>query len=296
MTAMPIAVKSHCHWSIKSRSSPNVTAGRKGATQHNSSCVIAGAHTRDDGPNQLALTIGPSPRKPESSEVMYDYELTQTLTQVIKSRIPKTRIESLTDLIFGLALSIGSFSLLSKPPLSPADVIMDLVGFAFSFLILISIWFRYTDIMSVLRVETGGTMFLNAVMLFLVTVEPYLLSLLTFGSFQTPGVAVLIFASEAYALDLAGLTFIMGLFTHQLTIEERRLVKPDLVGKYRRIRNVQYSAATLFAVSALPAFWSWEIIGTPVRFYLWYAVLVFIWISRLSGRSQKVGSWRLKFN
>jgi uncharacterized membrane protein len=214
MTAMPIAVKSHCHWSIKSRSSPNVTAGRKGATQHNSSCVIAGAHTRDDGPNQLARTIRPSPRKPESSEVMYDYELTQTLTQLIKSRIPKTTIESLTDLIFGLALSIDSFSLLSKPPLSPADVIMELVGFGFSFLILISIWFRYTDIMSVLPVETGGTMFLNAVMLFLVSIEPYLLSLLTFGSFQTPGVAVLIFASEACALDLAGLTFIMGLFTH----------------------------------------------------------------------------------
>jgi zinc transporter ZupT len=31
------------------------------------------------------------------------------------SRSPKTRIESLTDLIFGLALSIGSVSLLSKP-------------------------------------------------------------------------------------------------------------------------------------------------------------------------------------
>jgi hypothetical protein len=58
--------------------------------------------------------------------------------------------------------------------------------------------------MSVLPVETAGTMLLNAAMLFLVSIEPYLLNLF-FGSFQTPEVAVMIFASEAYALDLAGL-------------------------------------------------------------------------------------------
>ncbi len=212
------------------------------------------------------------------------------MTQVIKSRGPKTRIESLTDLIFGLALSIGSVSLLSKPPLSPADVITDLMGFGFSFLILISIWIRYTNIMSVLPVETSGTMSLNVVMLFLVSIEPYLLSLLLSGSFRASEVTVLIFVSEAYALDLAGLTSIMGLLAHQLTIEERELVKPELVGQYRRIRNVQYLAAFLFAVTALPPFWSWEILGTRARFFLWYAIMVVIWMSRMSSRSKKVGS------
>ena len=212
------------------------------------------------------------------------------MTQEIRSRIPKTRIESLTDLIFGLALSIGAVSLLSKPPMSPEDVIMDLVGFGFSFLILISIWFRYTNIMSVLPVETSGTMFLNAVMLFLVSIEPYLLSLLTFGPFEASRVIVLNFASEAYAIDVAGLNLIMGLFAHQLTAEERKLVNPELVGRYRRSRNISYFVAVLFAVSTLPFFWSWEIIGTPVRFYLWYSILAFVWISRLSGRSNKVGS------
>ena len=209
------------------------------------------------------------------------------MTQVIKSGIPKTRIESLTDLIFGLALSIGAVSLLSKPPLSTADVMADLWGFGFSFLILISIWFRYTNIMSVHPVETSGTIFLNAVLLFLVSIEPYLLSLLTFGSFQPSRVAVMNFASEVYALDLAGLTLIMGLFADQLTNKERKLVNPELVGRYRRIRNLEYSAAAMFAVTTLPAFWSWEIIGTPARFYLWYAILVFTWASRLSGRSKR---------
>jgi len=208
------------------------------------------------------------------------------LTQTIRST--KTRIESLTDLIFGLALSIGSLSLLSKPPSSPTDVIRDLVGFGFSFLILMSLWFRYTNIMSMLPVETSRTMFLNAVMLFLVSIEPYLLSLLVFGSFQASGVAVLIFTSEVYALDVAGLNFIMGLFTHQLTIEKRKLIKPELVGQWRRLRNVEYSVAFLFVVSALPPFWSWQINGMPVRFYLWFAILAFIWSIRLGWRSKKV--------
>ena len=144
--------------------------------------------------------------------------------------------------------------------------------------------------MSVLPVETSGTMFLNVVMLFLVSVEPYLLSLLVFGSFQVARVAVLIFASEAYALDLAGLNFIMGLFAHQLTVEERKLIEPELVGQYRRIRNVLFLAALLFVVSVFPFFWSWEILGTPVRFYLWYATLAIIWISRMKGGLRKSGS------
>jgi len=211
------------------------------------------------------------------------------LTQVIKSRGPKVRIESLTDLIFGLALSIGSLSLLARPASSPADVMMDIAGFGFSFLILISIWFGYTNIVSVLPVETSETMFLNVVLLFLVSIEPYLLSLVVFGSFQASRGAVLNFASEAYALDLAGLTFIMGLFSHQLTAQERKLIKPELLGSYRRIRNTQYIEAALFTITMLPPFWSWEIIGTPARFYLWYAILVFSWISRLSGKFKKRG-------
>jgi len=208
------------------------------------------------------------------------------LTEAIRRSIPKARIESLTDLIFGLGLSIGAVSLLSKPPSSPADVMTDLFAFGFSFLILISIWFRYTNIMSVHPVETTGTIVLNAVMLFLVSIEPYLLSLLTFDAFQSSRAAVLNFASVAYGLDLGGLTLIMGLFAHQLTIPERKMVSPELAGKYRRIRNEQFFAAALFAATTLPPFWSLQILGAPVRFYLWYAILVFTWTCRLTWESK----------
>jgi uncharacterized membrane protein len=199
------------------------------------------------------------------------------------SRVPKSRIESLTDLIFGLALSIGAVSLLSKPPSTPTEVLTDVTAFGFSFLILIQIWFRYTNIMSLLPVETSGTMFLNVVMLFLVSIEPYLLSLLTgSGSQQSLSIGVQVFASEIYALDLTGLTLILGLFSHQVTINERSLLEPEIVANYRNLRNVQYSAAALFAVSAIPIFWSWEILGSHARFILWYAVMIFMLATRLN--------------
>jgi hypothetical protein len=88
--------------------------------------------------------------------------------------------------------------------------------------------------MSLLQIETTRTIFLNAVMLFLVSIEPYLLSLVTSGSSQLPGFGVLAFASQIYALDLAGLTFILGLFSHLLTRQQRSLAKPELVDKYWR--------------------------------------------------------------
>jgi len=207
----------------------------------------------------------------------------------MSSRIPRTRIESLTDLIFGLALSIGSLSLLARAPATPEDVMLDIVEFGFSFLILISIWFRYSNIMSILPFETGGIMVLNAVMLFLVSIEPYLLSLLTFGPLQASRTGVLGFASEAYALDIAGLNLIMGLFTQKLVAEERPLVGPDKLSTYRRIRNTEYIVAAAFAVSIAPIFWSWQVDGTPVRFYLWYAILGLIWVSRFSRRIAKRG-------
>jgi len=204
--------------------------------------------------------------------------------QRIKGGLPKSRLESLTDLVFGLALSIGSLSLLAKSPTTPSDVVTAVSGFAFSFLILITIWFRYTKIMSVLPMETGGTMVLNGIMLFLVSIEPYLLGVLTSGSFNGSNAALQNFASQAYALDLGGLTLIMGLFAHELTTERRGQLTPELIGEYRRVRNTEYFVGAWFALSALPFFWSWEVLGTPARITLWYFALIFAWLSRLIGK------------
>ncbi|HYW01847.1 MAG TPA: TMEM175 family protein [Candidatus Acidoferrum sp.] len=195
--------------------------------------------------------------------------------------MPKPRIESLSDLIFGLALSIGSLSLLSRPAVNPSDVVADIFGFGFSFFILISVWLRYTAMVSAWpreRFETGRIMWLNILLLFFVSIEPYLLSLISFGP-SAVNHAMLAFTSQIYALDLTGLNVILGLFAQVLTNKEEA-IKPELIGGYTWLRNTQFVCAGLFALSALPVFWYWMIEGTPLRFYLWYAILASIWVSR----------------
>src|SRR5271154_5333345 len=90
---------------------------------------------------------------------------------------PRARIESLADLIFGLALSVGAISLVSNPPTTSGQVQNDLVTFGFSFLILITMWLRYTRIMSVFPLDSPGVVRLNIVLLFCVSVEPFLFNL-----------------------------------------------------------------------------------------------------------------------
>ncbi len=188
--------------------------------------------------------------------------------------IPRPRIETLSDLVFGLALSIGALTLVGKPPSTPADIRGDVLGFGFSFIILISVWLRYTRIMSTLPLETGTTVFLNIALLFLVSVEPYLLSLLN----SAEAVSLYDYASVVYALDLAGLMAILGLFTHMLTTEERRLIPARLLGQQKRIRNTLFISAFLFLVSTLPQFLAWRFEGTPVRVIFWYVPLIVLWV------------------
>jgi uncharacterized membrane protein len=196
---------------------------------------------------------------------------------------PKPRIESLSDLIFGLALSIGTISLISRMPTFPAGILIDVQQFGFSFLILISVWFNYTSIMSVLPVEDSRTIVLNIVMLFLVSVEPYLFYLnVVFDLAQEE--VMLNAASVAYALDMAGLMAILALFTHELTIEEKKLVPQDALGNYRRVRNSLFLAAVIFGVTILPIFWTIRVLDTPLRFYLWFVPLIVASIRRVTSR------------
>jgi uncharacterized membrane protein len=168
-------------------------------------------------------------------------------------------------------------------PTFPAGILIDVQQFGFSFLILISVWFNYTSIMSVLPVEDSRTIVLNIVMLFLVSVEPYLFYLnVVFDLAQEE--VMLNAASVAYALDMAGLMAILALFTHELTIEEKKLVPQDALGNYRRVRNSLFLAAVIFGVTILPIFWTIRVLDTPLRFYLWFVPLIVASIRRVTSR------------
>jgi uncharacterized membrane protein len=204
-----------------------------------------------------------------------------TLDEIIKR--PKPRIESLSDLIFGLTLSIGAISLISRVPATPFRMLIDIAEFGFSFLILISVWLGYTNIMSVLPMEDGTTIILNLVLLFLVSIEPYLFYLNII--FDLSAHAVLLdYASILYALDMTGLMLILALFTQELAREERGLVPKDSFARYKRSRNTLYISAALFAITILPVFWTFKLQGLPIRFYFWFIPLVLSSVRRVTER------------
>jgi hypothetical protein len=127
--------------------------------------------------------------------------------------------------------------------------------------------------MSALPLETATAVSWNIALLFLVSVEPYLLSLVN----TAKAISMFDYASIVYALDLAGLVAILGLFTHMLTIEERKLIPARLVGRQRRIRNAFLFSAFLFLISTLPQFLAWRVDGTPLRVIFWYVPLIILW-------------------
>ena len=200
-----------------------------------------------------------------------------------RSGISRPRIESLSDIIFGLALAISTIPLISRLPPRPFGIVVDISEFGFGFLILISVWIGYTNTMSVLPVENNAVVTLNLLLLFLVSIEPYLFYLnITFDLVSHE--LFLNIASVLYALDMTGLMIILGLFTHQLSREERGLVPKDSMMGHKRVRNTLFVSAVLFAITILPIFWSIRLYGQPIRFFFWFIPLFISFGIRISDR------------
>jgi uncharacterized membrane protein len=196
-----------------------------------------------------------------------------------RDTVPRPRIQTLSDLIFGLALSIGAITLLSEKPSNIVDLATSLLGFGWAFLILALVWVRYTRIMSVLPVETGKIIGANMLLLFLVSVEPYLYNLITISSVSAPGQLNSGTTTALYAVDMGSIFIIIAYFTNELTIEERKLIPTKLLRSYGLQKNATAATAVLFLVSALPIFWSLSVLGLQVRFILWMCTFV-AWIAR----------------
>ncbi len=199
--------------------------------------------------------------------------------------IPRLRIQALSDLIFGLALSIGALTLLTQKPATVIDLAISLLGFGWAFIILALVWVRYTKIMSVLPVETGKIVGANVLLLFLVSIEPYLYNLIGISVASLPGRLDSGITTALYAADMGSIFLIIAYFTHQLTVEEKKLVPSKLLASYRLQRNATAATATIFLVSALPIFWTLALFGFQLRFILWMCTFV-AWGARrvLEGR------------
>jgi len=212
---------------------------------------------------------------------------------------PRPRIESLSDLIFGLALSIGAFALVSSPPTTDAGLYRDIVTFSFNFVVLITIWVRYTRVMSALPIETRNTILLNAVLLFTVSLEPFLFNILRQGSDGSPAaIALFEAASSSYGVDLGAMMLIMGVFSLALADEEKRLVPGSMIRQLRLESTVWFVSCSIFLISAIPLFGRVDVgghlvTGLSVRMLMWLGAIVIAWltwgISR-SGASQNAPS------
>ena len=163
--------------------------------------------------------------------------------------ISRRRIQSLSDLIFGLALSISALVLVGHQPSDVQSFFFSLALYGFSFLILMNVWRMYSRSTSVLPVETHGIIQLNIVLLFCVSAIPYLFNEL----FATSGDLAQA-VSSTFAIDISAMFFILAYFTSTLATEEKQLVPKGSIARYNFEKNKNLIMALLFAVSILPLF------------------------------------------
>jgi hypothetical protein len=193
----------------------------------------------------------------------------------------RVRIESLSDLVFGLALSIGSIILVGKQPQSGQDIAVNVLLFGFGFLIIVMTWLGYSRTMAVLPVEAPFALLANLVLLFIVAVEPYLFYVLT--SVQTSGLADA--ASVVYALDVGGMFLMQAALARMVVNGEKASssgkppLHPVVLARFRRVVKLNTVIGLVFVVSALPVFWVDTSIGF-LRFYLWSSSFLFLAMRR----------------
>jgi len=195
---------------------------------------------------------------------------------------PRPRLETLSDLIYGLSLSIGAISLVitNNQASTASDINRNILEFLFVFLILITSWIIYTSDMSVLPVETRLVTFLNVILLIFVAIIPYLfdqaVSLYNTAADQD-------YASILFAIDYAGTLLILAGFAHIISQEEKQLVDGDQMVRLRRIRN-RLTLLTIIVLLSLAVPWDRFFLGVHIRLFIWYVPIVSFWLNRLRTR------------
>jgi uncharacterized membrane protein len=195
----------------------------------------------------------------------------------LQGPISRKRIESLSDLMFGLALSVGALALIAQPPTTPDELTPRLIAFIFNFIIIIAVWLQYTMVMSRMPVETGRMVFANAFLLLLIIIMSYLINEVKFANPPLPipeNTPLGAYASQLYGLVLAGVTGILSFFAYTLSIEERHLLPRGYLRTARLASYANAFFAALFLFTALPQAWDWTFDQVPLRFALWWIPLI----------------------
>ena len=182
----------------------------------------------------------------------------------------KKPIEDLSNMVFGLALSIGSLEFVVNLNVDHQVVLDSLFTFFFNFILVVYIWFRYTRALSLIRVENRIEMDLNILLLFLIIIEPYLFDLLNASNLPSD----LDFSSVLFAFDVGTMMLILGVI---YTIGLRYYKNKDkdkekdntFLYSYDSIKIGLYITGIIFIISAMPTFWEISLLGTKLRFISW---------------------------
>jgi len=203
-------------------------------------------------------------------------------------RRPRPRIESLSDLIYGLSLSIGAIGLVVNSVQSSGigDINRNIIDFIFVFLILVTSWIVYTETTSVLPIGTRPVTSLNIVLLVLVAIMPYLFEQ---AISQSNTAIVQNYASSLFALDVSGQILIASAFAHVVTLEERRLaIEAGVAAGFRRSRNLLFFVALVVLVG-LGVPWDWLLLQVHVRMLMCFVPIIVFWANRMRRRPFGVG-------
>ncbi|MGC8479903.1 MAG: hypothetical protein ACP5M9_04575, partial [Candidatus Micrarchaeia archaeon] len=122
--------------------------------------------------------------------------------------------------------------------------------------------FRYTAIISRIKFSTRTIVFLNLLLLFFVSLEPYLFNLL-----KTPSMSnnLLNTSSSLYAFDMGAIMFILGILTY-IVIKQKAI---SIMKHYVQLVIANITIAAVFFISILPFFWNVYIFGIASRFLIW---------------------------
>jgi hypothetical protein len=141
-------------------------------------------------------------------------------------------------------------------------------------------WLRYTRIMSVFPIQNRRVNNLNILLLFCVSIEPFLFNLVRNMPAVADPTAFADATSQLYALDLGAMFAILGGFTVTLADEERKLIPKALIRQYKIEGVSAFVCGLIFGLSALPVFYGITLDGGALRYYLWGVPLALIWVTR----------------
>jgi len=182
--------------------------------------------------------------------------------------------ESFSNIIFGLALSIGSLVLIQNQMGTLNDLVRNIFVFGFSFLIIALIWVLFRHTVNQLSTESDSVLYLNLALLFCVALEPYCYYLLWNNSSAI--VSLLGTTSAAYALDVGFMFLILA--TLELVAIKQNVgdeKDPSRTKLLKRDIFARCAVGLAFLFSAAPIFWIPTTIATQhVRNLIWIGSVV----------------------